>query len=231
MQYSKNYYSQKDGKKKMPYFWINFFLIIFLIIAFRQEILSSYFNFFIVDTTNSSKKDYDAIMILSGDITTRAQEGIELFQSGYSDKIYISTTKKRSNLYSHILKTKTELIKEIMEFENVQIDYIPSYKDGATSTLDEAKDMAYFLKQNPMKKILLVTNDFHSKRALYIFNKIFKKNNINTIVDIKAIMSNRYDSYNWYMNENSLLNFAILEPLKLILYYFIDDNLIIVKNE
>jgi uncharacterized SAM-binding protein YcdF (DUF218 family) len=203
-----------------------FLILLTLIIIFRKDILISYPKIFII---NNATKNADAILILSGNIEIRVEGAIKLYNEGYANKIFITSIKNFSNKYPHILKTRNELIKEIIEYENIKINYIPSIKDGATSTIDEAIDMAMYLKKYPIKRIILVSDDFHSQRALYIFNKIFKKYNIQTKVEIKAI----YDMgvlENWYKKETSLLNFLILEPIKFLFYFFITENLSFIEN-
>jgi len=206
---------------------IAFVVIIISIFIFKKEILTYYANSFIVD---NSTKNADMILILSGNMITRVKEAINLKKEGYSKKIFITTVKNYSTKYPHILKSRSELLKEIMNFENVNINYIPSYKNGATSTIDEAKDMAIYLSKNSMKRIILVTDDYHTRRALYIFKKIFKKNNIKTKVQIRAIYNTTYTSSNWYLFESGIITYLLIEPIKTLLYYLIDDNLEIIKN-
>ncbi len=201
--------------------------VLMLIFIFRENILTSYPKIFIVD---NAKKNADAILILSGDIVTRAEGAMSAYKQGYANKLFITTTKNRSSKYPHIIKTRNQYIKDIIEYENININYIPSIKGGATSTIDEAIDMAIYLKKNPLQRIILITNEFHTRRALYIFKKIFKKNNISTHVGVKSV-HNKDILKNWYKHESSLLSFLILEPIKFIFYFFITENLSFIENE
>lgn len=201
--------------------------VLMLIFIFRENILTSYPKIFIVD---NAKKNADAILILSGDIVTRAEGAMSAYKQGYANKLFITTIKNRSSKYPHIIKTRNQYIKDIIEYENININYIPSIKGGATSTIDEAIDMAIYLKKNPLQRIILITNEFHTRRALYIFKKIFKKNNISTHVEVKSV-HNKDILKNWYKYESSLLNFLILEPIKFIFYFFITENLSFIENE
>lgn len=202
-------------------------ILLALVFIFREEILTSYPKIFIVD---NATKNADAILILSGDITSRVEGAMEIYRQGYAKKLFITTTKNRSNKYSHIIKTKNQYIKEIIEYEKIPINYIPSIKDGATSTIDEAIDMAIYLRKHPLKRIILFTNAFHTRRSFYIFNKIFDKYNIKTKVEIKSIY-NKDLLKDWYKFEHHFLNFLILEPIKSIFYFFMTENLEIVKNQ
>ena len=52
---------------------------------------------------------------------------------------------------------------------------IPSKDDGATSTFDEAFDALSFAKENNWKRIIIVTDNFHTRRALHAFEKVFQE--------------------------------------------------------
>jgi uncharacterized SAM-binding protein YcdF (DUF218 family) len=51
---------------------------------------------------------------------------------------------------------------------------IPSLTGGATSTFDEAKDALAYAKQKNWKRIIIVTDEFHTHRAHYALKKYFK---------------------------------------------------------
>ena len=54
-------------------------------------------------------------------------------------------------------------------------EVIPSLSGGATSTFDEAEDALYYAGEKGWKRIIIVTDEFHTRRAHYAFKKIFKR--------------------------------------------------------
>lgn len=201
--------------------------ILFLFIFyFRDWLLREYALLFEVD---NAKKGADAIIVLAGNYKTRAQKACSLYKDGYAKEIFI-TSAKEYNDFSYIPNeinlTKLILINEC----NLIPILIPSQKNGATSTIDEAIDFAYFTKNSDIKHIILVTDAFHTKRSLYTFKKIAKKFDLNITFEVAAAKNKIYDSSNWYKTEKGLQDY-VTESAKTILYLFIDSNLKNIKEQ
>lgn len=200
--------------------------IVLLSIVFLEKILLSYGSFFMI---NTAKKGADGIVVLAGNDITRVKKAIELKKEGYSKKIYITSAKEYSKNYLSVYKSRANEIAEIFSVEKEQYEYIKSYKDGATSTFDEAYDVANFVKINSLKGVIIVTDEFHTKRALYAFKKIFKKQNIDIKIEVAGAKNSIFNAHNWYKTEDGLSS-LISEGMKYILYHFIDRNLESVKE-
>ena len=50
---------------------------------------------------------------------------------------------------------------------SVGFESVPSLRGGATSTFDEAHDLLAFCIKEKLKHLILVTDSFHTRRALY----------------------------------------------------------------
>jgi uncharacterized SAM-binding protein YcdF (DUF218 family) len=108
---------------------------------------------------------------------------------------------------------------------------VPSSKGGATSTFDEAYDIASYLKDNDdVRRIIIVTDGFHTKRAQIAFEKVFEKFNIKTKIQFSPAFDDTFTLDSWFRYENSLFTLLVKEPLKLIIYYFSDSNSTFYKN-
>ena len=200
--------------KKIAFF---LFIIITTIYFFGKD------YFFI----NNATKKADAILILSGNPQTRIEKAIELYKKGYAKEIFITSCKEIPTKYPSIFPTQIEISKKIFHIENISnYKVIPSNKGGATSTFDEAYDLARYTKIHPLKRVIIVTDGFHTGRALYAFEKIFKKFHLNTKFEAASTSNLPKD---WYKDEK-LLSSYLLEPIKFLVYIFRDSNLPYIKE-
>ena len=65
------------------------------------------------------------------------------------------------------------LIKPHPKKIDIPWEVIPNRDGGATSTFDEAVDVLSFAKLRNWKRIIIVTDFFHTRRALHAFGKVF----------------------------------------------------------
>ncbi len=186
-----------------------------------SKLLTAYANQFRI---SNATKGADAIVLLSGNPSTRIFKSIALYKDGYAKNIYITSVKKNTSRYSDLFKGQTWIAKEILTREGIGVRIIPSTKGGATSTFDEAHDLTNFIKQGaPLKHIILVTDASHTARAFYAFNKIFRLNKLYVRLEVAAVENSIYNETNWWRHESGIATY-ILEPLKFIAYLFNDTN-------
>jgi uncharacterized SAM-binding protein YcdF (DUF218 family) len=124
---------------------------------------------------------YDAIVVLGGGVDkkgnltnmflSRLKKTLELFKRNLADKIIVSG--KWSGLYKFVpAKTEAEAALEYLVENGIPKDKIIK-EEKSLDTIGNA----FFTKKNILEKrvwtkILVVTSDFHLKRAKYIFNFI-----------------------------------------------------------
>jgi uncharacterized SAM-binding protein YcdF (DUF218 family) len=171
---------------------------------------------FVVD---NASKDADAIVVLGGSNETRVDKAIELLKFGYSSKIFMTEPEEKTKKYPFI-QTQREVAELIFREHNVSFETIPSLKGRATSTIDEAFDLAFYLKNRDFKRIILVTDEFHTARSLYAFEKIFKSEGLDVKVEVSGAKSKIYNRFNWWESEQGLLDY-IPEFFKFTLYFII----------
>jgi len=214
---------------KKSFLWLFIiFSILFSLFYFKKNLLVNYANFFIV---NNAKKGADLILILSGNVLTRAPHAFNLVEDGYSSRIMI--TKMQWHQLPHNIKypNDIELANKIKQEYKIKADLeiLPSLKPlGASSTFDEAKDFNHFLINNKLSNIILVTDENHTRRALMAFRKIIN-NDLNINLFVSAAPNGIYNKYNWWQSDIGLKTY-ILEVFLYIYYFFYDDNIEIDNN-
>jgi uncharacterized SAM-binding protein YcdF (DUF218 family) len=197
-----------------------FFLILFLLYIYRYDILISYANYFQVD---NAKKGADAIIVLAGNPSTRPHHAAMIYAQGYAKKIYITSPKEQAVKLYDFLLTQTKVYQKVLEANHIyDYEIIPSLKQGATSTLDEAYDSAYIFKDSDIKRIILVTDISHTKRAINSFKKVYSKIGMDhIIIESSAAKNAIYSTENWWQYESGIVD-IFLETLKSAVYFFLD---------
>lgn len=150
-----------------------------LFVSFSEKILTSYASYFTVDTAT---KGADVIFILGGNPKTRPAKAVELLINGYSKQIIMTNIKDKALKYQELFESEEELTSRILKSEGTNLKIIKCIKEeGATSTFDEAYTLAKYAKENNLKHLIIVTDAFHTRRALYAFEKVFKLQGLENI--------------------------------------------------
>jgi uncharacterized SAM-binding protein YcdF (DUF218 family) len=196
---------------------------------FHQTILQKYAELFIV---NNATKGADIILIIGGDNKSRAPFGIELYNKNYGKKVFFTTPAPLFIKYDFI-QSENQVAEAIAKHFHITLQRIPSIKkNGATSTFDEAYDLLAYIKNSDknISRVIIVTNDFHTARAKYAFEKVFKLNNYQNIVfQVASVPNLHYTVQNWWKTEAGLQNY-IPESFKFLIYIFNSQNLNIIPN-
>lgn len=114
----------------------------------------------------------DVILVLAGEIDKRPLRALDLLQQGYAPHVILDTP-ANAQIYQW---TQLELAQKY-------IDSQPRAKDISIcpivglSTRDEAHDAIPCLQGITGKNVLLVTSDFHTRRARDIFTRTIKDYN------------------------------------------------------
>lgn len=216
----------KISNKYLKISFLMLIMLIFLALINSKFLLIKFALFF---TINTYSQGNDVIVVLSGSPMTRVPRAVELVKEGYGNQIFLTSTKAINKKFSNLEENKLLMAKNIADLLNFkkEIFLIPSISGGATSTFDEAYDVLDFAKQKNFKHIIIVTDFYHTRRALYAFRKIFKGSDVK--IEISAAQNDIFNEKNWWRSEIGLSAY-ILEPIKLLIYIFSSANFKYVKN-
>ncbi len=119
-------------------------------------------KFLVIDQPRKS----DVILVLAGETDRRPARALELFDQGYASKIVMDVP-AQARIYQW---TQAELAQKYVE-GLPQARVISICPITGLSTKAEAKDAARCFRQSGGRSVLLVTSDFHTRRALKIFRR------------------------------------------------------------
>ena len=186
------------------------------IYVFRFDILMGMGNFLVVE---NSLESADIIFLLTGGVDSRPFHAEKIYDLGLAPKIVISQAELSPAVEMGIYLGSTKAAVSIMKQLDIPDSNIVviDFPGGVTSTRDEAKALQAYVEKKSIKKVIIVTNEFHSRRARFIFKKQFKNRSV------KIIFSNaphhKFDETNWWKHEAGLITY-LNEYLKLIHYVF-----------
>lgn len=122
-------------------------------------------GFLIIDAPRPS----DVILVLAGETDRRPQRALELLAKGYGRRIVLDVP-TNAKLYEF---TQIQLAQTYIQ-DLPQAALISICPIGGLSTKDESKDAERCL-QSGAKSVLIVTSDFHTRRALEVFRREFPR--------------------------------------------------------
>lgn len=117
-------------------------------------------RFLVVDSPQPS----DVILVLAGETDHRPLRGIELLEKGYAGRLIIDVPAE-ARMYGF---TDVELAQQYVQ-HLARPSAVSICPITGLSTRDESHDAAKCLAREEGSRILVVTSDYHTRRALNIF--------------------------------------------------------------
>jgi uncharacterized SAM-binding protein YcdF (DUF218 family) len=143
----------------------------------------------------------DAIVVLSDDnfYADRATRAAELFRQGLAPVVVASGIRLRP--YAGI----SELMTHDLVERGVPKDRVVTFPQDADSTREEAEALRRLAQEKNWKSVIVVTSNYHTRRARYIFGKIFANS---VAVRIASARDGDYDPAHWWEHRKSIKRFV-----------------------
>ncbi len=104
---------------------------------------------------------------------------------------------------------------------------LPSLSGGATSTFDEAEDVLLYAKQKNWKHVIIVTDEFHTRRAYIAFHKVLKGSSV--VIEVAGAPNEVFNEFNWWKKDLGILCY-LSELIKLPVYWLWDHEPKLIEN-
>ena len=108
----------------------------------------------------------DAIVVLAGETDRRPALGLQLLQRGYAPRMVLDVPATGKIYQWNMLQLAQQYVHELPQAQSVII--CPIY---GLSTKAEAQDVSQCLKNLGVHSVLVVTSDYHTRRALSTFRR------------------------------------------------------------
>lgn len=146
----------------------------------------------------------DAILILAGSqaYRERAAKAAEIFKRGTAARILLtddggsagwSRTERRNPPFVEL--AKNELLNHGVPAENIEI--LPPVVNG---TIDEALALRDWLPGKNWKSVLIVTSDYHTRRALRTFEKVLSDTETELGIEYAVTNDEEFPKIFWWLS-------------------------------
>ena len=192
-----------------------------------KSILTAYAKFFKV---NNATPGADVIVVLSGGKDIRIPHALKLFEEGYAPEILLTDEKKRNIRFSHLFPTNGMIAQAMIEELEMSVPFstIQSQKGGATSTFDEAYDLLKLSENKRYRHLILVTDEFHTRRAYHAFQTVFEETDIK--IEMSAVSNEIFNVNNWWTSDQGISAY-VLESIKYPVYLMSSRNVTFIRND
>ena len=146
----------------------------------------------------------DAALVLAGDaFGRRILRGADLVREGFVPVVYVSGP---DELYGF---SEDELAIRFAVKKGAPAEWFVGLPNQANSTEDEAKKLLPELRRRGVKKLLLVTSNFHTRRATRIFRKYAHALTPEIVIHPVAARDALYDPDHWWQSRPAQKTFLL----------------------
>ena len=186
--------AEKDGNLLNLIVFVSFVVFCALLYLARRPILRFMAESWIVEDADSKA---DALIVLSDDnfYADRATRAAELFREGKAPIVVASGRRLRP------MAGIAELMEHDLVERGVPKDRIVRLAHDADSTREEAEALTKLATQRKWHSVILVTSNYHTRRARYIFRKVFPQG---IEVHVASARSGDFDPQRWWEKRKSI---------------------------
>jgi len=180
--------------------FLNLIILLFLVILcfalylMRHPLLRFMAESWIIEDTLDKA---DALIVLGDDnfYADRVTRGAQLFREGKAPVVVASGRRLRPNAG----------IAELMEHDlierGVPRDKIVRFSHDGDSTLEEAQALVRIVKERKWHSVIVVTSNFHTRRARYIFLRVFPQS---MEIRVASARDGDFDPEHWWDKRKSI---------------------------
>jgi len=186
-----------------------------LLYVFRFQALAGIGGFLVI---HDQLEPADLIYVLNGDPTVRPYHAAALFHQGLAPKIVIARTEDSIGVqfgaYPNVTDSNLIILKKLGVPETQLTEL--RWGTGVSTTFDEAIALRDYCQQHPVRKVIVVTSDLHSRRSRFVFRKVLSGMGIKVM--LSPIADRKYGASNWWRLEDGVIG-CQNEYIKLLYYH------------
>ena len=157
----------------------------------------------------------DAAVVLGGNLDLRPFAAANLYSNQWVKVVLLANVAIGPAEQMGIVRSHTELNRDILIKQGVPADRIQLVGEGVTSTREEALAVREWTRKTGVHQIIVPTDIFHTRRVHWLFGKVFADTGVRVLVP--ALEPGRYSAADWWQTEEGLIAFQN-EFLKYLLY-------------
>ena len=182
-----------------------FFVLGILLLAaflFREPLLRRAADAWIV---NERLTKADVIVVLGGGLETRPFEAARLYHLGLAPKILLMNPRLTPTQGMGLIPAEAEIARQVLLKQEVKEADIAVAPDLVNSTYEESIAVRNWAKTNHIKRLIIATDVFHTRRVRWLFGKELGAAGIQ--VEIAAVPVREYTMADWWQHELGVVAF------------------------
>jgi len=169
---------------------------------FRAPLLQAGAEYWII---NQSATPADAIVVLGGGLESRPFAAAKLFHAGLAPRVLLMNVRTGPATELGILPAEAELTRKVLVAQGVGETNLVTLGNGVASSYDEALAVRDWVRQTGARRLLIVTDLFHTRRVSWLYAKELAGLNVSTRV--VAAPQRQYAATDWWQHEEGLIAF------------------------
>jgi uncharacterized SAM-binding protein YcdF (DUF218 family) len=157
----------------------------------------------------------DDVMVLGGGPDTRPFVAAAVYKAGLANRILLPTVRPSSESADGLVPADHEIMRRVLLKRGVPAEAIVMLPGEVNSTAEEARSLQQYLEEHPGRRVAVVTNDYHTRRARWIFRTEIGDRAAD--LPFFAAPTDDYDANDWWRSETGLKQYAN-EYVKLFAY-------------
>ncbi len=159
----------------------------------------------------------DAIVVLGGGLENRPFEAARLYHAGMAPKVLFMDVKLSPTGKLGITPSETELTRKVLLQQGVPEGDLVVIGRGVASTFDESMAVRDWVQAHHVKRIIIPTDIFHTRRVRWLFRKELRGTGAQIAVETAPTPG--YTAGDWWRHEEGLIAFQN-EIIKFAYYRF-----------
>lgn len=159
----------------------------------------------------------DLILVLGGERYTRPRHAAALYRRGVAPRVVLireeGEPETRLGLYPNGTDVSVAVLRRFGVPDSAIVVHEPP--EGAGSTLEEARALRDYLRESGARRVVVVTNDYHSRRARWVLRRETRDHPAQ--LRMAPVETLYFDETNWWRRERGLVTY-LNEYIKLFFY-------------
>jgi uncharacterized SAM-binding protein YcdF (DUF218 family) len=157
----------------------------------------------------------DFVMVLNGGEGSRPFAAAALVKAQWAHRVLVAETAASPAVIDGIVPPYHEVNRRVLVSRGVPSADVIFLPGAAASTYDEAVALAAFLQGKPEVRVIVVSNDAHTRRSRWVFTRVLGDRSPQ--VSFVSAPSDEFPMQCWWQSQVGLLSVAT-EYLKLVFY-------------
>lgn len=176
-----------------------------LLVAFHQPLLTAAARFLIV---KDPLEKADVIVVLSGGRRDeRVRQAADLYKEGYAPVVLLSGGEEMMGI------SIPELLRRQALAHGISASAL-LFEPGSTSTGEQARNVLLILESRGVRRAIIVTSSYHTRRTRYLFRKTFTRSPVE--IRVYPVQHDIFNPVAWWTREQDTES-VVLEYIKLAL--------------